>query len=164
MFLKLSYSPSWFLDLATWWSSIQCFGRNVTNCQKLTRRGSKHFWVRSECWSSQGFLGGLVVKNLPACQPVRDTSLIPRSEGWSFQEVFVRLMAFLTLILHLHPSLFFKRTWHPNPMRWLFWDISLPSFQSASFQNEIIFLASTAHVWIYWLIVQNELGLGSSFF
>ena len=66
-------------------------------------------WMLNQSAFAQnlGFQGGLVVKNLPACQPVRDMGLIPRSEGWPFQEVFVRLMAFLTLIPHLHPSLFF---------------------------------------------------------
>ena len=54
-------------------------------------------------------------------------------------------MTFFTLFSHLPLSLIHKRTWHLDPKRWLFWDISLPSSQSASFLNKVGFLASTPY-------------------
>ena len=48
-------------------------------------------------------------------------------------------------------------------IRWLFWDISLPSFLSAGFLNKVIFLASTCCLLVNWLLhgEQSELGLGN---
>ena len=39
------------------------------------------------------------------------------------------------------PSLFYKRPGTQTPIRWLFWDISLLSSQTADFLNKVIFLA-----------------------
>ena len=39
-----------------------------------------------------------------------------------------------------------EKTWHPEPTRWLIWDISLPSSPSAGFPNKVVFLASTLHI------------------
>ena len=55
--------------------------------------------------------------------------------SWPFQEIYVRLMALFTLLPHL-PPLFCRRNWHLDPTRGLFWDISLPSSQSAGFPNK----------------------------
>ena len=46
-------------------------------------------------------------------------------------------------------------------IRWLFWDISLPSSQSASFLNILIFLASIPVSWIYLCGEQSKLGLSN---
>ena len=40
----------------------------------------------------------------------------------------------------------YERTWHPEPTRWLTWDISLPCSPSAGFPNKVVFLASTLHI------------------
>ena len=48
-------------------------------------------------------------------------------------------MAF-TLFPHLPSSLIHKRIWNPDPIRWLYWDISLPSAQ-------VVLLTSTPHFW-----------------
>ena len=58
------------------------------------------------------------------------------------------LLFFICFVLlpYLSPSLFCKRTWHPETqVRLLFWDICLSSSWSAGFLNKVIFLASTAH-------------------
>ena len=47
---------------------------------------------------------------------------------------------------YLRPFLFYKRIWHPDPIRRLFEDISLSSSQSADCLNKVIFLASTPHL------------------
>ena len=58
-------------------------------------------------------------------------------------EIFARLMAFLLYFLTSSSSLLYKRTCHPDPIKWLVWDISLLSSCSASFLNKVIFFAST---------------------
>ena len=62
-------------------------------------------------------------------------------------------MAFLPQLLTLPPSLFYNRIWPPDPIRWLFWDTSLPSSQFASFQNKVVFLASASCLLDYWPVV-----------
>ena len=65
------------------------------------------------------------------------------SQGLLF---FIYFFVCFALLPYLSPSLFCKRTWHPETqVRWLFWDICLPSSWSAGFLNKVISLASTAH-------------------
>ena len=56
-----------------------------------------------------------------------------------------------------------KETGIQTPIRWLFWDISLPSSRSASFPNKVVFLASTPCLQFIGLSCgnQSELGLGN---
>ena len=56
--------------------------------------------------------------------------------------MFARWKAFV-LGFSPPPSLICKITWHPDPVRWLFWDVSLPSSLSAGFPNKVAFIAST---------------------
>ena len=62
------------------------------------------------------------------------------------------------------PSLIYKRNWHPDPMRWLFWDISLPFSWSVGFANKVIFHASTPQFPFIGLVgsKQSELEFGNS--
>ena len=78
---------------------------------------------------------------------------------WSFQKIFVRLMAFFLLYFFTSPSV--NKLDIQTLIRWLFWDISLPSSLSAGFLNKVIFLASTSHLLVNWLLrgKQSELGL-----
>ena len=57
-----------------------------------------------------------------------------------------------------------KETGIQTLVRWLFRDISLPSSQSASFPNKVVFLASTPHLQFIGLLCgeQSELGLGNT--
>ena len=48
------------------------------------------------------------------------------------------LFCLLTLVPPCFSLWFYKRTWHPDPTRWSFWDISLPSSWSAGFLNSNI--------------------------
>ena len=67
----------------------------------------------------------------------RKKKLTPPPWGWPFQEIFARFMAFLLYFLTSSPSLFYKRNWPPDPIRWFFWDSSLPSSRSAGFPNKV---------------------------
>ena len=77
-------------------------------------------------------------------------------------EIFAKLKAFLLYFLTSSFSLFCKRTYHPDPIKWLFWDISLLSSWSASFLNKVIFFASTPSLRFIGLSFsqQREFGLG----
>ena len=55
-----------------------------------------------------------------------------------------KIKGLFTLLLHLVPSLIHKRTGIQTQIRWLFWDVSLPSSLSASFRNKVIFLIPTS--------------------
>ena len=57
-----------------------------------------------------------------------------------------------------------KETGIQTPIRWLFWDISLPSSLSASFPNKVVFPASTPCLRFIGLSCseQNKLGLGKN--
>ena len=44
-----------------------------------------------------------------------------------------KINGLFTLLPCLSPSLIYKRTWHPDPVRWLFWGASLPSSWSVTF-------------------------------
>ena len=55
--------------------------------------------------------------------------------GWTFQEIFARLLSSLPF-----PLCSIKEFGIQTPMRRLFWDISLPSSQSAGFPNKFIFI------------------------
>ena len=65
------------------------------------------------------------------------------SPGWPFQETLARVMGFLLYSITSPALCSMKEPGTETPIRWLFWDISLPSFHSASFLIEVIFLAST---------------------
>ena len=68
--------------------------------------------------------------------------LTPLPWGWPFQEIVARLMTFLLFLLTYSHLCFIKEPGIQTPIRWLFWDISLPSSQSTNF----VFLASTLHL------------------
>ena len=70
----------------------------------------------------------------------------PAAQGLPFQEILTRLSGLFILFPHLPQSLIHKRCWHPDSDKMFFWGISLPSSWSASFQNKVIFLASTPHL------------------
>lgn len=67
----------------------------------------------------------------------------------------VKLLSFLTS----SPSLFYKRTCHPDPKRWFLWRHEM-AISSVSW---LIFLASTLHLLSFYRPVsyQNKLGLGN---
>ena len=70
-----------------------------------------------------------------------------------------------TLLLHLPPTLcVIKETGIQTPIRWLFWDFSLPPSQFASFLNKVVFLASTPRLQFIGRSYseQSELGLGNN--
>ena len=73
--------------------------------------------------------------------------------GWPFQEIVVRLMVFFTLHPHFPHRCSIKEPGIQTLIRWLFWDISLPSSGSAGFLNKVIFLASTPHLSVNWPVV-----------
>ena len=54
-------------------------------------------------------------------------------QGLLFQEIFVRLMAFCIYLLTALPLCSMKEPGIQTPVRWLFWDISLPSSLSVGF-------------------------------
>ena len=54
-----------------------------------------------------------------------------------------------TLLPQLFPSI-------QTQTRWLFWDISLPSSQSACFPNKVVFLALISHLWFYCPVVADQ--------
>ena len=56
-----------------------------------------------------------------------------------------------------------KETGIQTPIRWLFWDFSLPSSRSTSFLNKVVFLASTPCLRFIGLSCgkQSELGVGN---
>ena len=56
-----------------------------------------------------------------------------------------------------------KKTGIQSPIRWLFWDFSLPSSLSASLPNKVVFLASTPRLWFIGLLwgEQSMFGLGN---
>ena len=81
------------------------------------------------------------------CLPVDDgkklKSTHPPAWGLPFSEIFARWMAFFTLFPCPHPKLWStKELGIQTPIRWLFWDISLPSSWSAGFPNKVVLLAS----------------------
>lgn len=47
--------------------------------------------------------------------------------GWPFQDIFARLVTFSLYFFTSPISVLLKKTWHPDPDKWLFLDISLPS-------------------------------------
>ena len=81
--------------------------------------------------------------------------------GWPFQGIFTKLLAFL--LPHLLPLCAIKETGIQSPIRWLFWDFSLPSSWSAGLPNKVIFLASKPRLRFIGLSCgkQSELGLGN---
>ena len=50
-------------------------------------------------------------------------------------------------------SLTYRRIWHPDPPRWLIWNINLPCSWSAGFLDKALFLASTPCLSINWLVL-----------
>ena len=58
-------------------------------------------------------------------------------QSWPFHEIFARLIAFY-FTSSCPSTLFYKRTWHSDFIRWLFWDISQPSSWSADFLNKVV--------------------------
>ena len=102
--------------------------------------------------------------NLPLCLTVKQVSLFssrrdsltqPTCESLQKEEIYTSCPIFkingLLYFLISSPSLL--RNWHPDPVRWLFWDISLPSSWSAGFPNKVIFFAATPRLWFYWPVV-----------
>ena len=69
------------------------------------------------------------------------TYLLP--EIGPFQEIFAGLMTFYFISSLLPPLLSVKDTGFPIPIKWLFWDIILPSSWPDNFPNKVIFLATT---------------------
>ena len=57
--------------------------------------------------------------------------------GWTFQEIFARLMAFLLYFLISPHLCSIKEPDIQTLIIWLFWDISVPSSQSAAFQIKL---------------------------
>ena len=74
-------------------------------------------------------------------------------------------MSFLLYSLTSSPSLFYKRANIQTLTRWLFWDISLPSSQTAGFLNKVVFLVSPPHLQFIGLSCgeQSEFGLSKKF-
>ena len=73
------------------------------------------------------------------------------------------LWPFYFISSSLPPLCAIKETGIQTPIRWLFWDFSLPSSRSASFPNKVVFLASTPRLRFIGLSCgeQSELGLGN---
>ena len=100
------------------------------------------------------------------CLPVdsyregRNKHICPPPQGWPFQEILARLMAFLLDFLTSHPSI--KEPSFQTPIRWLFWDISLPSSQSVSFSNKVVIPSFNTWFLIYWPVLLQAGFPGSS--
>ena len=77
-----------------------------------------------------------------------------------FQEIFPRLMIFWLYFLTFtpHPTLFYKRTWHPelDKMGFFFFFFGvtcLPSSQLASLPNKFLIFSSTPHPLVNWPVM-----------
>ena len=68
---------------------------------------------------------------------------------------YVKDNGFFTLLLTSSSAWSIKEPSIQTPERWLFWDISLPCFQSACFPNKVVFLASTPSLQFYYPVVQQ---------
>ena len=84
--------------------------------------------------------------------------------GWTFQEICARLMAFLLYFLFSPHLCFIKEPDIQTLIIWLFWDISVPSSQSAAFQIKLYSLPLHLICRLIGLLCcrQSKLRLGNS--
>ena len=66
-----------------------------------------------------------------------------------------KINGFFTLFPHLSSSLIHRRIWNLDPIRWSYWDISLPSAQ-------VVLLTSTPHFWFISLSCSKQRKLALS--